>query len=358
MRRRKVTNLDALGASHAGVAKHPLQQMMLDTERKLREALDVPESHRVLFMHGGAVGQFSAVPLNLLPGGEAEPARADYVQMGFWTQRAMAEAEKYCDVHVPATFEKAILPVSEWRANVRSDAAYVHLCANETVQGMEYHDDPEWDESLPPLVLDATSTLLSRPMDVARYGVVYASGGKNLPAGVCVVIVRESLLTERQAHPLCPQIMDYRMNGGGLMPSPSVFESRPNTPPTFGVYMLGLVLDDLRDAKGGLHAVQEWVAARAARVYDAVDSSDGYYVNTVDASARSRMNVVFNIAGGKEVERRFVAEAEAEGLFALFGHPIGGGVRITLYNGVPDAAVDAVIGFMQSFKAANNSSAF
>ena len=323
---------------------------MLDTERKLREALAIPDTYRVLFMHGGAVGQFSAVPLNLLDEGK----KADYVQMGFWTQRAATEAGKYGDVAVPTTFDKAIKPVAEWRGNVRPDASYVHICANETVQGMEYLEDPEWDDSLPPLVVDAPSTLLSRPMDVAKYGLIYASGGKNLPAGLCVVIVREALLKERAAHPHCPQIMDYRMNAGGLMPKPSVFESRPNTPPTFGVYMLGLILDDILGAKGGLPAVQKWVAERAGRVYGAIDGSDGFYTNTVDSSARSRMNAVFNIRGGdKGMEKRFVAEAEAEGLFALFGHPVSGGVRITLYNGVPDEAVTAVIDFMARFKVAN-----
>ena len=347
----EITNLDSEGATHPGEARHPLQQMMLDTEHKLRTALDIPSSYRVLFMHGGAVGQFSAVPLNLLD----DKRKADYVQMGFWTKRAAAEASKYCDVATPVTFDKRIQPVAEWKHAIRADASYVHICANETVQGMEYLEDPEWDDTMPPLVCDATSTLLSRPMDVARYGLIYSSGGKNLPAGLCVVIVRESLLAERQAHALCPQILDYRLNGGGLTPKSSVFESRPNTPPTFGVYMLGLILDDLLGAKRGLAAVQKWVASRAAKVYDAVEASGGFYSNNVEENSRSHMNVVFRIggegAGDLSVEKRFVAEATEAGLFALFGHPVEGGCRVTLYNGVEDASVDAVVAFMRAFLA-------
>ena len=338
----ETTNLDATGPTHAGVAKQPVQQMMLDTETKLRTALSIPASYRVLFMLGGAVGQFSAVPLNLLNGN----SKCDIVDVGFWSTRAKAEAEKYCEVHVPAKCQKTIPPVSQWQ--VSSDAAYVHICLNETVEGLEFLEDPDWDDERPILVADATSTLLSRPINVAKYGCIYASGGKNLPAGMAVVIIREELL-KLPVHPLCPQIMDYRLNGGGWLPTSSVFESKPNTPPTFPVYMLGLVLDDI-ESKGGLNGMQIQSVARAEAIYNLIDTSGGFFSNSNDSKYRSRMNIPFRIRGGNKImETKFLEEAEAAGLHYLFGHPVKGGIRATMYVGLEQAAVDALLAHMATF---------
>ena len=305
-------------------------------------------------MLGGAVDQFSAVPLNLM----GDKRTVDVVDVGFWSSRARQEAEKYAPggVGTPCVCEGSIPDVSTW--NVNPDAAYVHICLNETVEGLEFLQDPPWDDArLPPLVVDATSTLLSRPIDVGRFGCIYASGGKNIPAGLAVVIVRESLLARTPAHPLCPQILDYRKSAGGRPGRSSIFQSLPNTPPTFAVYMLGLVLADLQE-RGGLVEVERQVAAKAAAVYAAIDASNGFYVNTVDPRARSRMNAPFRIGraadgtpGNRDLERRFVEEAASEaGCHYLFGHPVKGGVRITMYVGQTEAAISAVIGFMAAFR--------
>ena len=207
-------------------------------------------------------------------------------------------------------------------------------------------------------MVDATSTLLSRPIDIGRFGAVYASGGKNVPAGMAVVIVRESWLTSTAVHPMCPQVLDYRKTAGGRMPTPSIFQSLPNTPPIFAAYMLGLVLDDL-GARGGLAAVEGEVKAKAAKVYNAIDDSGGFYYNGVDKSFRSQMNAPFRIGtaadgtpGDRALERAFVEEAAAEaGCHYLFGHPVKGGVRVTMYVGQTEAAIDAVVAFMKAFAA-------
>uniref|UniRef100_A0A0G4I5I3 phosphoserine transaminase n=1 Tax=Chromera velia CCMP2878 TaxID=1169474 RepID=A0A0G4I5I3_9ALVE len=346
----EITNLDASN-DHPGEPRQPVQKMMLETEHKLRETLKIPQNYRVLYMWGGAVGQFSAVPLNLC---SKENPKGDYVDMGFWSKRALTEGKKYCDVHVAATVTTKIPHSSTW--DVRRDADFVHICLNETVQGTEFHEDPEWPSDYPPLVADATSTLLSRPVDIARYGIVYASGGKNLPAGMCLVIIREDLLTDREAHPLCPQVFDYRKLGGALMPKASCFQSLPNTPPVFAVYMLGLVLDWIREDFGGdLNQVKRWAHARAEKLYDAVEASRGFYSTDVSRECRSVMNAPFWVNGGDiEMERRFAVEAAAAGLHYCFGHPVTGGVRITMYLGLPEATSDAAIAFMQKFEKENN----
>jgi phosphoserine aminotransferase len=342
----EITNLDKDGMSHPGIPRHSLQTMMMDAERKLRDLMEIPAGYRVLFMHGGAVAQFSAVPLNLM---SKTNAKADFVNAGFWSQRAMTEAKKYVDVHVCAEFDDRVKAVSEW--DVRQDADYVHICLNETVKGLEVLEDPDWPADYPPLIADATSTILSRPIDITKYGAIYASGGKNVPANMCIVIIKESLLRTREAHPFCPQTMDYRLNGGGLATS-SVFQSNPNTPPTWAVYLLDLVLDDVIATHGSIKAVAAYAQKRIAAVYNVADSSGGFYRNTVFAAHRSRMNAVFKLPS-REMDRKFVDEAEAAGLLFLFGHPVEGGIRVTSYIGLADEALVAVAKFMQEFADAN-----
>jgi phosphoserine aminotransferase len=343
----ETTNLDALGASHPGIAKHAGQQMILDTSDKLRNLLNIPSNFKILFMWGGAVGQFSAVPLNLLDNN----TKADYVDMGFWSRRAATEAAKYCDVHVPVVLSPtSFRPIDKW--NIRGDTAYVHICLNETVEGFELIEDI-WNSTLPPLVADATSTLLSRPIQFSKYGMVYASGGKNIPAGVTVVIIRDDLLA-RESHAFTPQIMDYNLNGGALSPISSPFESRPNTPPIFGIYMLGLVCDFISESHKSLYELQKWVISRAQMIYNIIDNSDGFYCNTVDNQYRSRMSIVIRIGNdNRHLENLFIKQATEQGLYNVFGHPVSGGLRISLYIGVPDDSITAICKFMTSFMKQN-----
>ena len=345
----EMTNLDRDSGKHPGEGRVPVQTMMLETEAKLRQVLEIPDNYRVLFMHGGAVAQFAAVPLNLL-GNNA--AGCDICDVGYWSKCAMDEARKYCSsIHAPfhSPCRKGFIPaVDTW--DVRPGTAYVHMTMNETAQGVEFLTDPSWPHDAP-LIADATSTLLSRPVDVKSYGMIYASGGKNIPAGIAVVILREDLL-EREPHPHCPQVMQYDKNGGG-QPVSSVFESMPNTPPVFSTYVLGLVLDEILE-KGGLGAIEQKMSKRSEQLYDVIDASDGFYSNTVHPSCRSRMSVVFKVNDGdRELERKFSQEAAEAGLHYLFGHPTKGGIRVSLYVGLPDEAVVSLRQFMIDFRASH-----
>ena len=322
----------------------PVQNALARAAFDLRTLLAVPANYQVLFFQGGAHAQFAAVPLNLLGSRSA----ADYVHSGFWSQRAIDEASKYCDVSVAAdcadTAFSRLPRVDEWK--VRDDAAYVHVCANETIHGLEFNEDPDYDvDNMPPLVCDMTSTLLSRPVDVSKYGVIYASGGKNLgPAGAVVVIVRDDLL-QIGARKETPSVLDYSKMASST-PIPSIY----NTPPTFITYMMGLVFEDLLQ-KGGVETAQARAKWASGLLYDIIDSSGGFYANHVEPAHRSRMNVPFRIRSGDEqLESKFTQEAAADGLLQVFGHPLFGGQRITLYNGVPDEAVDAVARFMVAFQ--------
>lgn len=340
------TNIDSATGMHPGVAApgHKLQEMMLATEAKLRKAIDIPSDYAVMFMHGGAVGQFSAVPLNLLGG---PGAKADYIDMGFWSRRALGEAQKYGDARNATAFVgDSPATWSAWEKQARPDATYLHVCLSETVQGIELREDPPASWSGPPIVLDATSTILSRPLNVGRYALIYASGGKNIPAGMAVIIARQSFLAATEALKVTPQILEYRTNAGAIA---SIFESKPNTPPTFAVYMLNLVLDHLA-SEGGVVAQAKRITARAEGLYKAAEAAGGggFYKNVVHVAVRSYMNAVFTLPT-RELEKTFVEQAEARGLHHLFGHPVSGGVRVTMYNWVRDESVDAVVAFMKEF---------
>lgn len=331
------TGISILEASHRDVGG-PVQDVIVRSERRLRELLAVPPSHRILFMHGGAHGQFAAVPLNLA----SASGLGSYVRTGFWSERAQTEASRYVRTEViadAATLDGLDVPLpSTWRAT--SESAFVHLCANETIGGLELFEDPKW--SGPPLVGDFTSTLLSRPVDVSRYGVIYASSGKNLgPAGVTVVIVREDLLG--RARPETPSVLDWTKSASS-QPIASLY----STPPVFAIYVMGLVLDDLV-ARGGVAAMERRAIERAGRIYRLIDESRGLFTNHVRVRARSRMNIPFRVRGGDvDAEKRFTAEAEARGLHQLFGHPLFGGQRITLYNGVRDDSFEALVAFLEA----------
>lgn len=342
------TNLDSSSGTHPGTPATPLQEMMMEAENKLRSTLSIPSNYDVLFMHGGAVGHFSAVPMNFL-GGE-DGACADYLEQGFWSHKAFTEAKKYGDVSMIGPFVgQEAFQWKDWAKRTRSCSKYLAVVLSETVQGVELLSDPPREWSGPPIVLDATSTLLSRPIDVAAYGMIYASGGKNIPHGVSVIIIRREFLESTEKMSITPALFDYRSHAGTLRPVASQFESRPNTPPVWGVYLLGEVLDHLA-AEGGLEAQVTAQANKAGLLYRIIDASNGFYINNIHLVVRSRMNVVFNLKS-KELEKLFIDEAEAlsQPLPFLWGHPSQGGVRVTTYNWVTEEGVKAVATFMQEF---------
>ncbi len=306
-------------------------------EQDLRDLLKVPDNFHILFLQGGATGQFSAVPLNLLGDGEG----ADYINTGNWSKKAIAEGKRYCRLNVAASGEAdgfTRVPAPDtWKLDPR--AAYVHYTPNETIGGVEFHWTPETGEV--PLVADMSSTLLSRPVDVAAHGVIYAGAQKNIgPAGVTVVIVREDLL--ERGDPRTPAVLDWKRNADAA--------SMMNTPPTFAWYVAGLVFQWLK-RQGGLERMAEVNQRKADKLYRAIDES-GFYRNPVEKSSRSRMNVPFILADDT-LNAPFLAEAEAAGLKTLKGHRSVGGMRASLYNAVSESAVDALIEFIQDFERRN-----
>ncbi len=325
----------------------PVQNAIQGATDKLRQLLNVPSNYHIIFMQGGAHGQFAAIALNLL----GDRTTADYVSTGFWSERAIAEASKYCEVRLAHDGKQLdgytrIPPVSEW--DISPDSAYVHICANETIHGLEFHEDPVLPPGSPPLVGDFTSTLLSRPIDISKYGCIYASGGKNLgPAGVTVVIIRDDLVGKESSS--CPSVLSYAKMVNSK-PIPSIY----NTPPTFLIYMVNLVLAD-NMASGGLRALQNRCISRANSIYRIMDESAGFYTPKChDMEHRSRMNIPFRIGsayGDAALEDEFCSSAERAGLLQLFCHPLFPGCRITLYNGIPDSAIDALVAFMTKFAA-------
>ncbi len=303
------------------------------SERTLRELLRVPDSYKVLFLQGGATLQFAAVPLNLAPPGSV----ADYVVTGNWGEKAVQEAERYIRVNVAATSKASkFTTVPDPRTwQVSSSAAYLHYTPNETVFGVEIHSVPEVSDA--PLVADMSSTLLSRPIDVSRFGVIYAGAQKNIgPAGVALVIVREDLLGRARRE--TPGVIDYKTMADN--------DSMWNTPSTLSWYIAGLVFDWLKE-QGGLEAIGKINERKAAKLYRAIDTS-GFYKNPVDKPYRSWMNVPFTLPN-PELDKPFLQEAKAAGLTNLKGHRVVGGMRASLYNAMPEAGVDALIAFMADF---------
>jgi phosphoserine aminotransferase len=303
------------------------------SERALRALLGVPDSYKVLFLQGGATLQFAAVPLNLAPAGSV----ADYVVTGNWGEKAVQEAERYIRVNVAATGKASkfttVPDPKTWQLS--SSAAYLHYTPNETVFGVEIHAVPEVSDA--PLVADMSSTLLSRPIDVSRFGVIYAGAQKNIgPAGLALVIVREDLLGSARRE--TPGVIDYKTMAEN--------DSMWNTPSTLSWYFAGLVFDWLEE-QGGLEAIGKINERKAAKLYRAIDGS-GFYKNPVDKAYRSWMNIPFTLAN-PELDKPFLQEAKAAGLTNLKGHRVVGGMRASLYNAMPEAGVDALIAFMADF---------
>ena len=304
------------------------------TERDLRALLGVPDDYAVLFLQGGATAQFAMVPINLLP----EGGSADYIHTGQWAKKAIDEAKRFGKVNVAASSEGGKFSYVPARADWKLDpkAAYLHITTNETIGGVEYLYDPDMGDV--PVVADASSNLLSRPMDVRRYGLIYAGAQKNLgPAGLTIVIVRRDLLG--RARMSAPSSFDYKLHADN--------DSMANTPPTFAWYLTGLVLEWMI-AEGGLLEMQRRAAARSSKLYQAIDDSN-FYASPIAKASRSRMNVPFTLPE-ESLDKVFLAGAEARGLMNLKGHRSVGGMRASLYNAVPEAAVDALIAYMHEFE--------
>ncbi len=298
-----------------------------------RRLLGIPANYKVLFLQGGALAMNAIIPMNLL----GSKTSADYVNTGEWSKKSIAEAGKYCRANVIASAEDRkftyVPPQSTWQPD--PDAAYVHVCTNETIGGVEYFWVPEVGNV--PLVADMSSHILSREIDVTKYGVIYGGAQKNIgPAGVTFVIVRDDLLD--RALPITPSVFHWKEQAAA--------DSMLNTPPTYGIYIAGLVFEWLLE-QGGLKAIEARNIAKASLLYDYLDASD-FYQSPVDRDCRSRMNVPFFLQDDR-LNDAFLKGAEAHGLMQLKGHRVVGGMRASIYNAMPIEGVQALVSYMQEF---------
>ncbi len=329
-------NWQALGCSVMELSHRSKDfiQMAKQAEQDLRDLLNVPDNYRVLFCHGGGRGQFSAVPLNLLPAGKS----ADYIVSGSWSKAAAKEAVNHGDIKVIDIVKKVegstqVVSCSDWPLN--PDAAYVHYCPNETVDGIELYTVPETNGV--PLIADMSSTILSRKIDISKFGLIYAGAQKNIgPSGLTIVIVREDLLGN--ANIRTPSIMNYQVVADN--------DSMYNTPPTYAWYLAGLVFQWLK-ALGGVDAIEKINKTKATLLYKAIDDNPFYY-NNVALENRSSMNVPFWLTN-ETLNSEFLSAAQAQGLMALKGHRIVGGMRASIYNAMPLEGVEALVRFMNEF---------
>jgi phosphoserine aminotransferase len=330
------SGMSVMEMSHRG---KEFTQIVETAEADLRQLLAVPANYKVLFLQGGATQQFAQIPMNLLDG-----RSADYVVTGAWSKKAYKEAQKYGAVRCAANTEATGYTRFPAAGEVALDAAaaYVHVCTNETIHGVEVLDPATLPQGAP-LVADLSSHLLSRPLDVARYGLIYGGAQKNVgPSGLTLVIVRDDLVGRAGA--TVPSVMDYAVMAehGSML----------NTPPTFAIYVAGLVFKWLQ-AQGGLAAIERANIEKARLLYAAIDGSGGFYGNPVALANRSRMNVPFTLAR-PELNDAFLAESKAAGLLSLKGHKSFGGMRASIYNAMPIEGVRALVGFMDDFRSRNS----
>ncbi|MFY9261283.1 MAG: 3-phosphoserine/phosphohydroxythreonine transaminase [Gallionella sp.] len=322
-------------------------------EADLRELMNIPANYKVLFLQGGASQQFAMIPMNLLRG----KASADYLNTGEWSKKAISEAKKFGAVNVVASSADKnfsyVPPLAEWQCD--PNAAYLHFTPNETIGGVEFDWLPDivsaemrrympTGASLPrvdvPLVADMSSCILSRPVDVSKYGLIYAGAQKNIgPAGLTIVIVREDLIGQTVAG--TPTMLDYKTHADN--------DSMYNTPPTYGIYIAGLVFQLLK-RKGGIAAMEQTNIAKANLLYAAIDGSNGFYQCPTALENRSRMNIPFTLKDSG-LDSAFVKQSEAAGLLQLKGHRSVGGMRASIYNAMPLEGVQALVAFMQAFAA-------
>jgi phosphoserine aminotransferase len=306
-------------------------------ESLLRELLNIPANYKVLFLQGGAIGQNAFIPMNLLRGHTS----ADYINTGEWSKKSIKEAKKYCGVNVAATSEASnftsVPKQDTWKLD--PNAAYVHICSNETIGGVEYHWTP--DTGSVPLVADMSSDILSRPIDVSRYGLIYCGAQKNIgPAGLTIVIVREDLLGN--ALPITPSAFDLKQQADN--------DSMLNTPPTYSIYIAGLVFQWIK-AQGGLTAMEKHNRTKAAVLYDYLDSTS-FYSSPIARDDRSLMNVPFKLKD-EALDEAFLKGAQSRGMLQLKGHRSVGGMRASIYNAMPIEGVQALVAYMKEFEASH-----
>ena len=319
-----VMEMSHRGSEFIGIAK--------EAEEDLRELLAIPKHYKVLFMQGGATLQFAQVPMNLLH----DKGKADYVLTGEWSKKAVKEAKLYCDVHIAASSEDKNFSYAPKKWNVRKDAAYVHYCSNETIGGVEFHEIPK---SEIPLVADASSHFLSRPIDISKFGLVYAGAQKNVgPAGLTIVIVREDLIGRAQKG--TPTVMDYKLQADA--------DSMLNTPATYSIYIAGLVFKWLKQL-GGVAEIERRNIAKAKLLYELVESSR-FYKSPVAKEDRSRMNVPFTLKDSN-LDDAFLKGAKERGMVQLKGHRSVGGMRASIYNAMPLEGVQRLAEYMKEFEA-------
>ena len=316
------------------------ETIIKDAETNLREIMNIPDNYKVLFLQGGGTLQFAMVPLNLM----TKSGKADYIVTGTWAKKAAAEAKKFGDAKVIASSDDktfSYIPRVK-KEDIRSDADYVYITTNNTIYGTHFCEAALPDTGDIPLVADMSSCILSEPVDVSKYGLIFAGAQKNVaPAGVTIVIVREDLLG--QAAETVPTYLDYKIHADN--------GSMYNTPPCFAIYIAGEVFKKIK-AEGGIAAMNKKDIEKAEKLYDYIDSSELYKCPVENKDDRSLMNVVF-VTGDADLDKKFVAEAKAEGLVNLGGHRSIGGMRASIYNAMPMAGVDKLIEFMKKFEAEN-----
>ena len=325
------SGMSVMEMSHRG---KDYMSIAAEAEADLRDVMSIPDNYKVLFMQGGASSQFSAIPMNLLRGNDT----ADYINTGAWSKKAIAEASKFCDVNVVATGEDSnFMSIPDQKSwNLNPDAAYVHYTPNETIAGVEFQNIPDTGDV--PLVADMSSTILSRPIDVSKFALIYAGAQKNIgPAGLTIVIVRDDLIGDVIKG--TPAMMDYAIQSNA--------DSMYNTPPTYSWYLAGLVFKWLK-GKGGLEGMREINKRKAEKLYAAIDNSD-FYKNPVDINCRSWMNIPFTL-GNSDLDGDFIEQAAEKGLVTLKGHRSVGGMRASIYNAMPEEGIDALIEFMAEFE--------
>ncbi len=322
------SGMSVMEMSHRG---KEFMSIAAEAEADLRALLAIPASYKVLFLQGGATLQFAQVPMNLLRG----KGKADYVLTGEWSKKAVKEAKNYCDVAIAASSEDRNFTYAPKKFSVRKEAAYLHYCSNETIGGVEYHSIPAVNV---PVVADASSHFLSRPLEVSKFGLIYAGAQKNAgPAGLTIVLVREDLIG--QAAKGTPSVMDYKLQADA--------DSMLNTPATYSLYVAGLVFKWIKQ-QGGLPAIEKTNIDKAKLLYDYLDQS-AFFKNPIAKEDRSRMNVPFTLAA-PALDGEFLKGAEERRLVQLKGHRSVGGMRASIYNAMPLEGVRALVDYMREFE--------
>ncbi len=334
---REMVELPGAGASIMEISHRSkkFDEIIANAEQGIRDLLGLPANYHVLFLQGGASLQFAMAPMNLLSGGK----KADYIITGAWGQKAIKDAQKFGEVRVAANTKESNFSILPQVFDFDEGAEYVHFTTNETIQGVQWQREPETNGV--PLVADASSDILSRPIDVEKYGLIYAGAQKNIgPSGVTLVILRDDLLQK------CPgnlaAMLDYKVQAEN--------KSLYNTPNTFGIYFIGLVCDYLK-SQGALAGMRERNEEKAHLLYDAIDNTD-FYTGHAAPDCRSRMNVTFRLPS-EDLEKQFIADATAVGMVDLKGHRSVGGLRASIYNAFPREGVVALVEFMKEFERTN-----